>query len=63
MREYVRVKGHQLRLARGALFAFDRASGEMFAVYSEPVPDDLSSSELASAEKFFRHRPSAQLNR
>ncbi|WP_445996049.1 hypothetical protein ACUWEX_09285 [Okibacterium fritillariae] len=51
MREYVRVKGHQLRLARGALFAFDGASGEMFAVYSETVPNDLSPSELANAKK------------
>lgn len=53
MREYVRAKGHQLQLARGAVFAFDGASGEMFAVYSETVPKDLSASELASAEKLF----------
>lgn len=46
MRTYARVKGHQLGVSRAAVFAFDGRTKEMFAVYSEGIPKDLSSEEL-----------------
>lgn len=46
MRTYARVKGHQLGVSRAAVFAFDGKSKEMFGVYSEGIPKELSSHEL-----------------
>ncbi|MCD5348107.1 hypothetical protein [Agromyces sp. S2-1-8] len=50
-RKYLRAKGHQLGVARSALFAFDGATGEMFGAYYEAIPDELTESEQAVAAR------------